>query len=173
MPAQTATKRKRRVCLWGFSMGAVACLLYAHESRGEHVQAMVLDSPFSNFRDLVFTHPQALSLPRFTVPALRVVFPLYRRAVRRRSGCGLDVNQHLDVAAAARGIRADLPAMFVSAEGDLIVPCSHGQTLTDTYGGSPKEHLQLRGLHHDHNSVRPRQTLSKLADFLKPHLEAC
>jgi len=144
---------------------ACTALLYA-SSHPRKVGGLVLDSPFRSLRDLALFHPEARkALPQ---PAgsygLRVLYPFVRRSVHRRSG--LKLNRHLNIIDAAARCPPGLPAAFISAEADPIVPGSHAGDLHAAYPGAPKRHTLLTGKEHDHNTKRPEVNLAELADFL-------
>ena len=170
-----ATWRKRPVAVWGFSQGAVATLLFASlrndilsDSHYDTcaLSGLVLDSPFSSLKALANEHPISKQI-RGGIMALRVLFPLVRWRVRRRTG--LDINK-LDVVDAARNAPTNLPCFIIAAECDEIVPSSHGKAVHAAYSSINKEFCLLQGNRHDHNSPRPSETIDRALDFLEPML---
>jgi alpha-beta hydrolase superfamily lysophospholipase/translation elongation factor EF-1beta len=159
----------RKVALYGFSMGGATTILYCQRSGSTHVAAVVVDSSFSSLRSLALTHPECRKV-KGAKAALMLLFPYVRGSVWRRTGKGLDTHVHLNIAKAAKGVSLTLPAAFISAGGDPIVPSRHAEVLLSAWRGVPKQRWHLANRKHDHNTPRPRATLEEVADFLAPFL---
>jgi fermentation-respiration switch protein FrsA (DUF1100 family) len=107
-----------KIVLWGRSMGAVTALLYAAKSGStmEAISGIIVDSPFSSFRQLAFdlTSRGMVRVPKFAVSA---VLSMIRRSVRNRAG--FDLYQLQPVTGAPL---CTCPALFLVAEGDEVRP---------------------------------------------------
>ncbi|MBM3792133.1 MAG: alpha/beta fold hydrolase [Acidobacteria bacterium] len=99
------------VVLMGVSMGAVAVLEAAAQSRG--YSALILDSPFSGLRQTVADHTRLLmGLPRFPFATL------FLRWFERLTG--VDPGQ-VDSSAALREAQP-VPLLIIASEGDERIP---------------------------------------------------
>ena len=161
----------RKIGLYGFSMGGATAVLYCKRSGSAHVSAVVVDSSFSSLRSLALTHPECCKI-KGARAGLVMLFPYVRGSVWRRTGRGLDTHVHLNIAKAAAQVSPTLPAAFISAGGDPIVPPSHSKELLGMWRGEPKQRWHLGDPRHDHNSPRPRGTLNEVADFIAPFLNS-
>ena len=167
------------VVLWGRSMGAVSALLYAatggslatqqQQRRGRrrgHVRrahgaggvrhadpppaGLILDSPFSSFRRLALdlTTKGLIRMPRL---AVAVVLGLLRSSVKRRASFDLYHVNPLAHAHRAVGV-GGIPALFLAAEQDELIPPWHGEALEAQWPGPHKLGIRFPGTH---NSARP------------------
>ena len=161
----------RKIALYGFSMGGATAILYCQRSGGAYVSAVVVDSSFSSLRSLALTHPECCKI-KGARAGLVLLFPYVRGSVWRRTGRGLDTHVHLNIAKAAAQVSPSLPAAFISAGGDPIVPPSHSEELLEVWRGEPKQRWHLDDPRHDHNSPRPRGTLNEVFDFIAPFLDS-
>jgi len=96
-----------RIVLMGVSMGAVATLRAASESKG--YAALILDSPFANIRETIVDHAWLFfRLPRFTFP------PLFLFWFQRFAGFDVDqVDSHTAMARVQ-----PVPLLMISSLGD-------------------------------------------------------
>jgi pimeloyl-ACP methyl ester carboxylesterase len=107
------------IVLWGRSMGAVTALLFAQMFHQPEVRALVLDSPFASFRDLVddLLANYAPMLPSFLV---EFVFRQVAETVLQETG--LDIYTH----SALQGMaQCSCPALFIAGVQDALIPSSH------------------------------------------------
>jgi len=150
--------RVSSIALWGRSSGAVACILRA--AQDPQVAAVMLDSPFSDFRlQLEEAIGNRLHMPEFM---LHPIVNRIRDDILARSG--LDVNEHRPVEVAPR---SKTPAFFVAGVDDEIVAHHHTEKLFFAWGGSKKKIATFRGFH---NSRRPRWLMDMAAEFLMEFL---
>lgn len=77
----------KKVALWGRSMGSVAAMMYAENEMYQQQRpvALVLDSPFSSFPQLVddLIKKGAIRVPRF---AIKTILSMVRSSVKKRTG---------------------------------------------------------------------------------------
>lgn len=130
-----------RIVLWGRSMGAVAALMYAQE-HPDDVSAMVLDSPFARFTQLVW---DLIDRGQLTVPRLVVsmMLPMVRRSIRSRAKFDISNLQPIQKQASCK-----VPALFAYGDSDELIPGSHSESLYAAHSG-PKELKVLKGGHND------------------------
>jgi len=151
-------QRVSSIALWGRSSGAVACILRA--AQDPEVAAIMLDSPFSDFRlQIEETLGSRLHMPEFM---LSPIVNRIRDDILARSG--VDLNKHRPVEVAPR---SKTPAFFVAGVDDEIVAHHHTEKLFFAWGGSKKKIATFRGFH---NSRRPRWLMDMAAEFLKEFL---
>ena len=151
------TGKVSTIGVWGRSMGAITALLYAR--RDPRITCMVLDSPFTSFKQLVKElAKQKVSLPGFISVA---AFSVLKRSIKTRAN--FDIEQ-IDPIAHVPHIQT--PALFGAANGDDFVLPSHSQELHDAHPGQ-KKLVIFQG---DHNSERPLTFLFQVAEFLKSHM---
>jgi pimeloyl-ACP methyl ester carboxylesterase len=145
--------------LWGFSMGAATSMFYA--ATNNDVVACVLDSPYSDFEEVAFEYICTMA-PLMPKPFARVGLEVVRRSVL--SHAGFDPLKLKPVHSAPK---ARCPAMFASAEGDVLTRPRHTEVLHQAWGGStaPLEHFAG-----DHNSDRPAFFSQAAAKFMCEHL---
>ena len=140
LQAVIAFARKRianaRIGLLGYSMGAVVSLLGAAGEPG--VQALVLDSPFSDLRTLLVENVRrAIKLPgRPFVYLAGVMF-------RMRTGSRLADCSPKDVLSSLE----PRPLFFIHGGADEITSVSHSRRLYDAYRG-PREIWIVQGAPH-------------------------
>lgn len=79
-----------KVALWGRSMGSVSAMMYAENEMYASIRpvALVLDSPFSSFPQLVddLIKRGAIRVPRF---AIKTVLSMVRSSVKKRTGADI------------------------------------------------------------------------------------
>ena len=154
-----------RVVLWGRSMGAVTALLVAAAaatapsslSDGVVVPAgLVLDSPFASFKALAYdlTSKGMIKVPQF---ATATVLSFIRRSVQKRAG--FDLFRIMPVASVHT---AAVPAFFLVAEDDELIPPWHAERLRRKYGG-PSLGIRFAGTH---NSARPAVVYAMASVFV-------
>jgi len=133
-------------------MGAATALLHGH--RDPSIAGMVLDSPFSNLKDLSLE----LVDSNTKIPTLisKIALKFIRSTISEKVGFDLyDVNPIADVESCF------IPALFLAGKGDTFVRPKHSETIYEKYGGE-KEILLFEG---DHNGDRPEYVLDAVAAF--------
>ena len=160
--------RVSRIGIWGHSMGASSCLLYAGNDGDRLVSAMVLDSGFSSL-DAVIAETAANAKQKLgdsIAPALKLMpdlfIPMAVSAVRRSilKQAAFDIS---DVDPLAKCPQLLLPVLFAHADHDDMVVPAHSERLHEAYGGSSTL-VRFRG---NHNSHRPDFFLSNALEFLR------
>ncbi|HKW60513.1 MAG TPA: alpha/beta fold hydrolase [Candidatus Dormibacteraeota bacterium] len=163
LQAVIAFARKRipnaRIGLLGYSMGAVVSLLGA---AGEpEVQALVLDSPFSDLRRLLVENVRAATkLPGTPfVWMAGVMFWLLTRS-------SLAASRPLDVLTALE----PRPLFFIHGGADAITSVNHSRRLYDAYRG-PREIWIVQGAPHTGAYFADRPLyVERVAGFFARHL---
>ncbi|HSP09820.1 MAG TPA: alpha/beta fold hydrolase [Candidatus Dormibacteraeota bacterium] len=163
LQAVIAFARKRipnaRIGLLGYSMGAVVSLLGAAGEPG--VQALVLDSPFSDLRRLLVENVRSASkLPGAPFVWLAGVM-LWLRTRCRISDCRpMDVLSSLE----------PRPLFFIHGGADAITSVNHSRGLYDAYRG-PREIWIVQGAPHTGAYFADRPLyVERVAGFFARHL---
>ena len=156
-------REERRVgglAIWGRSMGAVTAILYA-SNNPKGIQALVLDSPFSNFKQVALhlARKNAKVVPGFL---LKIVLSMVRNSIKIRAK--FDINK-LKPGKLVEKIK--IPAFICFSFNDELVPYIQFDDILSKYGGE-KEHLILDG---GHNDVRTLPFCRSVGEFLCKHLE--
>mmetsp|Transcript_108250 Transcript_108250/g.305103 ORF Transcript_108250/g.305103 Transcript_108250/m.305103 type:complete len:448 (-) Transcript_108250:105-1448(-) len=160
--AHIRTKTCAPIALWGRSMGAVTALLYGTEDQSS-IAAMVVDSPFSNLKELVLelAHGQhvrrviGFQLPYWLVDA---TFAFVRLRVQALAQFDMEELGPLHCMK-----EAVVPVRFVHGASDTFIPAAHSRRLCEAYGGTDKAFVEVDGTH---NSKRDTATQKKLVAFL-------
>jgi fermentation-respiration switch protein FrsA (DUF1100 family) len=138
--------RKERRCstigLWGRSMGAVTSLL--HGDRDPSIGGMVLDSPFSDMKQLV----SELAKKHTKIPGFLVSVALKMVRSSIKSKANFDI---YDLTPISHVGECFIPALFASAVADDFILPHHSKELHDAYAGD-KNYVSFEG---DHNTPRP------------------
>ena len=160
-----------RVVLHGRSMGAVTALQYtiqactASSSSSSSSSSpmivpagLILDSPFSGFKKLAYdlTSKGMVHIPSF---ATSTVLSFLRRSVRSRVGFDLFKLKPLKHVYHCTTV----PALFLVAEDDELIPPWHAEGLRSKYGG-PSLGIRFEG---SHNSPRPAVVYALASLFIK------
>src|SRR5258708_16309009 len=137
LQAVIAFARKRiantKIGLLGYSMGAVVTLLGAAGEPG--VQALVLDSPFSDLRTVLIENVRrAIKLPG--TPFVWLAGLLFRL----RTGARLSQSNPVAVMSSLE----PRPLFFIHGGADDVVSLNHRRRPDYTYSG-PRQHLILPG----------------------------
>lgn len=163
LQAVIAFARKRipnaRIGLLGFSMGAVVTMLGAAGEPG--VEALVLDSPFSDLRTLLVENVRhTLKLPG--TPFVRLAGLM----LRVRTGCRLSDCSPKDVLSALE----PRPLFFIHGGADAITSVNHSRRLYDAYRG-PREIWIVQGAPHTGAYAADRPLyVERVAGFFARHL---
>src|SRR5579864_1120692 len=163
LQAAIAFARKRipnaRIGLLGYSMGAVVSLLGAAGEPG--VQALVLDSPFSDLRRLLIESVRSAS----KLPGAPFVW-LAGLMFWMRTRCSLSSCRPLDVLSALE----PRPLFFIHGGADAITNVSHSRRLYDAYRG-PREIWIVQGAPHTGAYFADRPLyVERVAGFFARHL---
>src|ERR1700730_7981045 len=150
---------KTRIGLLGYSMGAVVSLLGAAGEPG--VEALVLDSPFSDLRTLLVENVRRASrLPGAPFVWLTVVMLRVRTGSRVSDCSPKDVLSSLE----------PRPLFFIHGGADDVTPVSHSRRLYDAYRG-PREIWIVQGAPHTGAYFADRPLyVERVAGFFARHL---
>src|SRR2546429_5527660 len=150
---------KARIGLLGYSMGAVVTLLGAAGEPG--VEALVLDSPFSDLRTLLVENVRR----RARLPGALFVW-LAGLMLRARSGSRLADCSPLAVLSSLE----PRPLFFIHGGADAITPVNHSRRLYDAYRG-PREIWIVQGAPHSGAYFADRPLyVERVAGFFARHL---
>jgi len=150
-----STGQVSAVALWGRSMGAVSAILYA--STHQHVAALVLDSPFSSFKEVT---SELAARYRLIPTALSAYFLEKVRTYVQRSA-GFDM---FSICPIDNIPQCDMPALFIHAKDDRLVRLRHSEDLFRLYPSHEKLLVKVNGTH---NSTRPRPAYAVAAQFMR------
>jgi dipeptidyl aminopeptidase/acylaminoacyl peptidase len=163
LQAVIAFARKRipsaRIGLLGYSMGAVVSLLGAAGEPG--VQALVLDSPFSDLRQLLVENLRAtIKLPGTSFVWLAGIMFWFRTRSRLSECSPKDVLSSLE----------PRPLFFIHGGADAITSVNHSRRLYDAYRG-PREIWIVQGAPHTGGYFADRPLyVERVAGFFARHL---
>jgi dipeptidyl aminopeptidase/acylaminoacyl peptidase len=163
LQAVIAFARKRiphaRIGLLGYSMGAVVSLLGAAGEPG--VEALVLDSPFSDLRTLLIENVRT----RARLPGTPFVW-LAGLMLRARTGNRLADCSPITVLSSLE----PRPLFFIHGGGDRITNVNHSRRLYDAYRG-PREIWIVQGAPHAGAYFADRPLyVERVAGFFARHL---
>jgi dipeptidyl aminopeptidase/acylaminoacyl peptidase len=163
LQAVIAFARKRissaRIGLLGYSMGAVVSLLGAAGEPG--VQALVLDSPFSDLRTLLKENVRRTA----KLPGGPFVW-LAGLMLRLRTRCRLSDCSPKDVLSSLE----PRPLFFIHGGADDITSVNHSRRLYDAYRG-PREIWIVQGAPHTGSYYADRSLyVERVAGFFARHL---
>ncbi|MGH7763797.1 MAG: alpha/beta hydrolase [Candidatus Dormibacteraceae bacterium] len=163
LQAVIAFARKRipsaRIGLLGYSMGAVVSVLGAAGEPG--VQALVLDSPFSDLRGLLVENVRSASKLPGTPFVWLAGLMLWLRTRCRLSDCRpIDMLSSLE----------PRPLFFIHGGADAITSVNHSRRLYDAYRG-PREIWIVQGAPHTGGYFADRPLyVERVAGFFARHL---
>jgi uncharacterized protein len=163
LQAAIAFARKRipraRIGLLGYSMGAVVSLLGAAGEPG--VEALVLDSPFSDLRTLLIENVRA----RARLPGRPFVW-VVGLMLRARTGSKLADCSPISVLSSLE----PRPLFFIHGGADRITNVNHSRRLYDAYRG-PREIWIVQGAPHAGAYFADRPLyVERVAGFFARHL---
>jgi len=163
LQAVIAFARKRianaRIGLLGYSMGAVVSLLGAAGEPG--VQALVLDSPFSDLRKLLIENVRNAS----KVPGSPFVW-VAGLMLWLRTRCSLSACSPIEVLSSLE----PRPLFFIHGGADAITNVNHSRRLYDAYRG-PREIWIVQGAPHTGAYFADRPLyVERVAGFFARHL---
>ena len=144
--------------LWGRSMGAATTLIYA--SMDERIKAIVVDSPFSDFRRVA----KEMCLAQVNVPGFLIegAISIIGKSVYKKNG--MKINEIKAIEAVRN---CHIPVIFIHAKDDDIVKFQHSIDLFQNYAGSDKELKEVVG---GHNGKRSTFLLEHVGRFFVKHL---
>lgn len=161
-------ERVTRIGLWGHSMGACTCLLYAASGGDQVASAMVVDSSFVSL-EVVIQETAAVGkqkLAESVAPAITLMpdmfIPMAVAAIRRsiQNQAEYDIRE---VNPLSKCDKLLLPALFGHAEQDEMIPAYHSLRLHEAYGGNSTM-IRFEGRH---NTPRSPFFLDSALHFLK------
>ena len=148
-----------RIGLLGYSMGAVVSLLGAAGEPG--VQALVLDSPFSDLRKLLIENVRSAS----KLPGTPFVW-LTGLMLWLRTRCWLSACSPIEVLSSLE----PRPLFFIHGGADAITNVNHSRRLYDAYRG-PREIWIVQGAPHTGAYFADRPLyVERVAGFFARHL---
>lgn len=149
------------IVLLGVSMGAVATLEAAAESKG--YSALILDSPFLSLRDTAVRHTWLfLRLPRFPFPSLFLFW------FQRLTGVDPDRLDSVE----ALGKAQPVPLLIIASEGDERMGTEGARALYEE-SRAPLKRLKLFGKDVPHGAaarIHPDAYISEVTAFLEQAL---
>jgi dipeptidyl aminopeptidase/acylaminoacyl peptidase len=162
LQAMVAFARRRirdaKIGLLGYSMGAVVSLLGA--AGDPSVQALVLDSPFSDLRQLVNQSIRRYWLPGTPFTAAVALW------FRLRVGCSISDASPIGVLSGLE----PRPLFFIHGGDDAVTPVQHSRRLYDAYRG-PREIWVVQGAPHTGAYFADRGLyVERVAGFFGRHL---
>ena len=145
--------------LWGRSMGAATTLIYA--SMDKRIKAIVVDSPFTDFRRVAKETCMAqVSIPGFLIEG---AISIIGKSVYNKNK--MKINEIKPIEAVKK---CDIPVMFVHAKDDDMVNFQHTLDLYNNYRGINKEIKEVYG---GHNAKRSAIVMENIAKFFLRHLK--
>ena len=145
--------------LWGRSMGAATTLIYA--SMDERIKAIVVDSPFSDFRRVA----KEMCLAQVKVPGFLIegAISIIGKSVYKKNG--MKINEIKAIEAVKN---CYIPVIFIHARDDDIVKFQHSLDLFQNYAGKDKE---LKDVYGGHNGKRSTFLMENVGRFFAKHLK--
>lgn len=166
-----------RILLWGRSMGATSCLLYA--TRDQTLAGVIADSPFSDLNRLCYELVEVgSSSMQVNLTLMQVLFSLVIRLVRsstkEKTGADIFDPKYRAIEAVKSCV---VPVFFVAGDRDRLISIKHSQDLYKIYGsnavhrsGSSPPSNVMKYMHvvkgGDHNEPRPEAFLNEAQVFL-------
>ena len=145
--------------LWGRSMGASTSLIYA--SMDKRIKAIVVDSPFTDFRRIA----KEICMAQVSVPGFVIGIALSIIGKSIYSKNKMDINDIKPIEAVKK---CDIPVMFVHAKDDDMVNFQHTLDLYNNYRGIHKE---IKETHGGHNGKRSSYLMELISKFFFKHLK--
>jgi len=144
--------------LWGRSMGAATSLIYA--SIDKRIKAIVVDSPFADFRRVAKEMCMAqVSIPGFLIEG---AISIIGKSVYKKNK--MKINEIKPIEAVKK---CDIPVIFVHARDDDLVNFQHTLDLYNNYRGISKEIKEVNG---GHNGKRSTVIMESIAKFFEKRL---
>ena len=145
--------------LWGRSVGAATSLIYA--SIDKRIKAIVVDSPFADFRRVAKEMCMAqVSIPGFLIEG---AISIIGKSVYKKNK--MKINEIKPIEAVKK---CDIPVIFVHAKDDDLVNFQHTLDLYNNYRGISKEIKEVNG---GHNGKRSTVLMESIAKFFEKRLK--
>ena len=148
-----STKKASGIGIWGRSMGAACCILYA--STDPEIGFLILDSPFTSLKEV--SEQLIKSYKIFPKKLFDAIFAAVRESIVDYANFDL-----LEVCPIDRIQNCHMPAIFLHATKDQLVSVTQSRELYERYPGD-KYLLELGG---GHNSTRPPAVLERVVEIL-------
>ena len=151
------------IFLWGRSMGAVTALLYTIKNRTNNIKGLILDSPYSNLRNLAIELAQnSIKLPKFMISP---IIDNIDKVIKKKANFGLP---QMDLIALLKKTGPlNIPAYFITSLNDTVVPAYHIEELKKYWG--PEAIIKYITLKHYEN--RSDATNETCLNFMKGIIE--
>ena len=145
--------------LWGRSMGAATTLIYASMDR--RIKAIVVDSPFSDFRRVA----KEMCLAQVTIPGFLIegAISIIGKSVYKRNGMKIN-----EIKEKKKKKNCYIPVIFIHARDDDMVKFQHSLDLFNSYAGNDKQLKEVTG---GHNAKRPTMITESIGRFFAKHLK--
>ena len=140
-------------------MGASTSLIYA--SMDKRIKAIVVDSPFTDFRRIA----KEICMAQVSVPGFVIGIALSIIGKSIYSKNKMDINDIKPIEAVKK---CDIPVMFVHAKDDDMVNFQHTLDLYNNYRGIHKEIKETPG---GHNGKRSSYLMELISKFFFKHLK--
>lgn len=142
------------IIIWGRSMGAVSALRYAEID--PNIKAIVLDSPFAHFPDLIKELFNRFMIPNFL---FNYLFNLSQDRILEKIPC-FDIKNFIPEKNAKN---VYVPTILIHGVSDSLVPVSHSSRIYKKIPTSYKKLLEVKG---DHNDQRSNSDIILIRDFI-------
>ena len=142
------------IVLWGRSMGAAASILYA--STDPKITALILDSPFTSLKETCFNLASSYKF----IPKGLINFAIKQLRNKIKKLAHFDINEVNPIDYVKQ---CKMPAVFIHAQTDSLVPPTHSKLLFESYPG-PAYRVEVDG---GHNTMRPVWVLIRISNFIK------
>ena len=145
--------------LWGRSMGAATSLIYA--SMDKRIKAIVVDSPFAEFRRVA----KEMCLAQVSIPGFLIegALSIIGKSVYKKNK--MKINEIKPIEAVKT---CDIPVLFIHAKDDELVNFQHTLDLYNNYRGISKQIKEVNG---GHNGKRPSIVLENIGKFFDKYLK--
>jgi alpha/beta superfamily hydrolase len=146
--------------IWGRSMGAVASILYAEKNQGE-VSALVLDSPFSCLKGMI----EQIGLDKFGMPSfvVKIAMKVISGTVHQKLGVNI-----FDLQPAKNAAKCNIPALFIVAKNDQILPPMSVMEIYNNYPATKK--VIIHSADGGHSSEREPHIIARGFDLIGDQL---
>ena len=147
-----------KIGLWGRSMGAATCLLYTGVDN-KRISCICVDSPFADFRRLAKEMClNVIKIPNFFID---IAISVIGKTVKNKNGT--NINKIKPIKSVENIF---IPAIFVHAVNDELVPFQHSVDLCQVYEGE-KKLIPCEG---GHNSKREKFVIVEIVRFFYKYL---
>jgi uncharacterized protein len=153
-------KQSEKIGVYGISMGATIVILTAAEDK--RIDAVVADSPFSSFSDIVVRYAKLFyGIPKYPLVPITFLFTKLR--------LGFDPNEISAINVVSK--IAPRPIFFIHGESDERIPIAEGKKLYDI-AGEPKEFWSVAGANHmEAHNKNPLKYEKKVGEFFIKYLK--